>query len=153
MGNEICTKLSIIVSAPEFGRLYRTGDFGILNKGVILYAGRTDSQIKIRGHRVDLLEVERAVSAVQDVEKAVVLCYGLSLGNPEILAFVTVQPDARIAASHIEASLKNTLTYYMIPQVSFYSPFQSWIDLYLNSLTTQWTKRTEKISRSKTSAC
>ncbi|XP_049880564.1 zwittermicin A synthase ZmaJ [Pectinophora gossypiella] len=102
---------------PEFGRLYRTGDFGMLHKGVILYAGRTDSQVKIRGHRVDLQEVERAVAAVPGVDKAVVLCYGLERGNPEILAFVTVQPDARLAASHIEAALKNSLTNYMIPQV------------------------------------
>lgn len=88
-----------------------------------MYAGRTDSQIKIRGHRVDLQEVERAVSAVQGVDKAVVLCYGLDHGNPEILAFVTVKPDVRIAGSHIEAALKNALTHYMIPQVCFYPRF------------------------------
>ncbi|KOB72627.1 Ebony, partial [Operophtera brumata] len=54
---------------PDFGRLYRTGDFGTLEKGMILYAGRTDSQVKIRGHRVDLQEVDRAVAAVPGVEK------------------------------------------------------------------------------------
>ncbi|XP_072935672.1 beta-alanyl-bioamine nonribosomal peptide synthetase ebony [Epargyreus clarus] len=104
-------------SHPDFGRLYRTGDFGILQKGMILYAGRTDSQIKIRGHRVDLLEVERAVNTVQGVDKGVVLCYGLERGNPEILAFVTVKPEARLSGHHIEAALKNSLTHYMIPQV------------------------------------
>lgn len=102
---------------PDFARLYRTGDFGVLQKGVILYAGRTDSQIKIRGHRVDLHEVDRAVAGVNGVEKCVVLCYGLDRGNPEILAFVTIKPEARIAAQHIEAALKNSLTHYMIPQV------------------------------------
>ncbi|XP_034837374.1 beta-alanyl-bioamine nonribosomal peptide synthetase ebony [Maniola hyperantus] len=103
---------------PDFSRLYRTGDFGILQKGMILFAGRTDSQVKIRGHRVDLLEVERAVNSVQGVEKGVVLCYGLTSGNPEILAFVTAKPDARLAGHHIEAALKNSLTQYMIPQVT-----------------------------------
>ncbi|CAH2097149.1 unnamed protein product [Euphydryas editha] len=102
---------------PDFGRLYRTGDFGILYKGVILYEGRTDSQVKIRGHRVDLQEIERAVSAVQGVDKAVVLCYGLASGNPEILAFVTIKSDARLSGHHIEVALKNSLTNYMIPQV------------------------------------
>ncbi|XP_050357431.1 plipastatin synthase subunit B [Nymphalis io] len=102
---------------PDFGRLYRTGDFGILHKGLILFAGRTDSQVKIRGHRVDLQEVERAVSSIQGVDKAVVLCYGLTSGNPEILAFVTVKPDARLSGHHIETALKNSLTNYMIPQV------------------------------------
>ncbi|KOB65291.1 Ebony, partial [Operophtera brumata] len=85
---------------PDFGRLYRTGDFGTLEKGMILYAGRTDSQVKIRGHRVDLQEVDRAVAAV-----------------PGILAFVTIDQKARIAAHHVEAALKNSLTSYMIPQV------------------------------------
>ncbi|CAG9794864.1 unnamed protein product [Diatraea saccharalis] len=101
----------------DFSRLYRTGDFGILNKGVILYAGRTDSQVKIRGHRVDLQEVDRAVSAINEIDKCVVLCYGLDIGNPEILAFVTVTPEARLSAQHIEAKLENSLTHYMIPQV------------------------------------
>ncbi|XP_053619845.1 beta-alanyl-bioamine nonribosomal peptide synthetase ebony [Plodia interpunctella] len=101
----------------DFSRLYRTGDFGVLRKGVILYAGRTDSQVKIRGHRVDLQEVDRAVAAVPGVDKCVVLCYGLERGNPELLAFVTLEPGARVAPQHIEATLKDSLTSYMIPQV------------------------------------
>ncbi|CAH2097147.1 unnamed protein product [Euphydryas editha] len=104
---------------PDFGRLYRTGDFGTLHKGVILYEGRTDSQVKIRGHRVDLQEVERAVSAIQDVDKAEVLYYRLASGNAEILAFVTIKSDARLSGNHIEVTLRNSLTNYMIPQVSF----------------------------------
>ncbi|CAH2984901.1 unnamed protein product [Chilo suppressalis] len=101
----------------DFSRLYRTGDFGVLEKGVVLYAGRTDAQVKIRGHRVDLLEVDRAVSAVEGIDKCVVLCYGLDVGNPEILAFVTTLPEARLSAQQIEAKLKTSLTHYMIPQV------------------------------------
>lgn len=102
---------------PDFGRLYRTGDFGVLQKGMILFAGRTDSQIKIRGHRVDLQEVDRAVNSINGVDKCVVLCYGLDRGNPEILAFVTIKPEARMSAHHIEMKLKACLTSYMIPQV------------------------------------
>ncbi|CAK1541178.1 unnamed protein product [Leptosia nina] len=102
---------------PDFSRLYRTGDFGILYKGMILFAGRTDSQVKIRGHRVDLQEVERAVMGVQGVEKGVVLCYGLDRGNPEILAFVTISPTARLNERRIENALNDALTSYMIPQV------------------------------------
>lgn len=40
-----------------------------------MYEGRTDSQVKVRGHRVDLSEVERAVNEVTGVDKGVVLCY------------------------------------------------------------------------------
>lgn len=41
----------------------------------MIYEGRTDSQIKVRGHRVDLAEVEKSVATAPSVDKAVVLCY------------------------------------------------------------------------------
>jgi acyl-coenzyme A synthetase/AMP-(fatty) acid ligase len=63
------------VSIAEHSRLYRTGDFARLVKGSLIYEGRTDSQVKVRGHRVDLSEVEQAVTAVPAVDKSVVLCY------------------------------------------------------------------------------
>lgn len=40
-----------------------------------MYEGRVDSQIKVRGHRVDLTEVEKAVSRAPGVDEVVVLCY------------------------------------------------------------------------------
>lgn len=64
-----------LVSIADFTRLYRTGDFGCVVKGLLMYEGRTDSQVKVRGHRVDLSEVEHAVAAVPGVDKSVVLCY------------------------------------------------------------------------------
>jgi acyl-coenzyme A synthetase/AMP-(fatty) acid ligase len=63
------------VSIAEHSSLYRTGDFARLVKGSLIYEGRTDSQVKVRGHRVDLSEVEQAVTAVCGVDKCVVLCY------------------------------------------------------------------------------
>jgi len=59
-------------------RMYRTGDYGRIVNGVLLYEGRTDSQIKVRGHRVDLTEVETAVHKLPadlGIEKLTVLCY------------------------------------------------------------------------------
>lgn len=50
---------------PTYSRLYRTGDFARIEKGTIIYEGRTDSQVKIRGHRVDLSEVEKAVNSIE----------------------------------------------------------------------------------------
>lgn len=40
-----------------------------------MYEGRVDSQIKVRGHRVDLTEVEKTVSKAPGVDEVVVLCY------------------------------------------------------------------------------
>lgn len=59
----------------EFKYLFKTGDYGRIHKSVLLYEGRTDSQIKVRGHRVDLSEAEVALNKLEGVEKGVVLCY------------------------------------------------------------------------------
>jgi len=59
----------------EYSRIFRTGDYAKIVKGSIIYEGRVDSQIKIRGHRVDLAEVEKMVSKVPNINKAIVLCY------------------------------------------------------------------------------
>lgn len=40
-----------------------------------MYEGRVDSQIKVRGHRVDLTEVEKAISRIPEIDGVVVLCY------------------------------------------------------------------------------
>jgi acyl-coenzyme A synthetase/AMP-(fatty) acid ligase len=58
-----------------YSRLYRTGDFASLQKGIIFYEGRTDSQIKIRGHRVDLSEVEKTLLSLPGIDKGIVLSY------------------------------------------------------------------------------
>lgn len=73
-----------MASCPFFnkdqGKMYRTGDFGILaklNNGnlVLMYEGRIDSQIKVRGQRVDLSEIEAGISRSELVSKVKVLCY------------------------------------------------------------------------------
>lgn len=100
---------------PTFARLYRTGDFARICKGTILYEGRTDSQVKIRGHRVDLSEVEKAVNSVEGIEKGVVLCYKPGEINQALLAFVTT--SALMNENQIENILRKKLAQYMVPQV------------------------------------
>ncbi|KAF2902812.1 hypothetical protein ILUMI_03369 [Ignelater luminosus] len=100
---------------PMFTKLYRTGDFARIEKGVLVYEGRTDSQIKIRGYRVDLSEIEKAVNAIDGVDKGVVLCYKPGEINQAILAFVTT--EASLNEYQIEMILKKGLAAYMVPQV------------------------------------
>ena len=72
-------------------RLYRTGDRGrYLPRGELEFLGREDGQVKIRGHRVELGEIDAALLATPGVDSAV------SLLNGELLAFVTaarVEPE------------------------------------------------------------
>ncbi|MCK2244644.1 MULTISPECIES: non-ribosomal peptide synthetase [unclassified Crossiella] len=61
------------VDTPD-GRWYRTGDLGRYQPGGLLeFLGRTDQQIKVRGHRVELGEIEAVLSQHEAVERAVVV--------------------------------------------------------------------------------
>lgn len=62
---------------PSYEKIYRTGDFAKIDDGILVYEGRTDSQIKIRGHRVDLAEVERAVNSIEVVSRNEDNSYGM----------------------------------------------------------------------------
>lgn len=59
----------------EYPKIFRTGDYAKIVKGSIIFEGRVDSQIKIRGHRVDLTEVEKVIARIPDIDKVVILCY------------------------------------------------------------------------------
>ncbi|KAI7437587.1 peptide synthetase [Hortaea werneckii] len=51
-----------LINHPEFGRIYRSGDFGrLLHDGTLLISGRLDDQVKLRGNRVELGEINAAM--------------------------------------------------------------------------------------------
>lgn len=104
---------------PEYDRLFRTGDFASMQKGrCIIFEGRTDSQIKIRGHRVDLSEVEKNVVIIDGVDKAIVLCYRAGEIDQALLSFVTLSSGVTSKqAVQLENILKTKLADYMVPQI------------------------------------
>ena len=70
-------------------RLYRTGDLGrYLPGGAIEFLGREDGQVKVRGHRIELGEVEAALLAHPAVGAAVAVVAGQARGDRALLAFV-----------------------------------------------------------------
>ena len=107
---------------PVYSKIYKTGDFASLYKGVIYYEGRTDSQIKIRGHRVDLTEIEKNLTSLEYVDKGVVLCYRAGEIDQALVAFCVVKGDQlnkyiMKTGMQIENDLKLKLASYMVPQV------------------------------------
>jgi len=82
------------------GRLYRTGDLVRWHGGVLEFLGRRDGQVKIRGHRVELGEIEAALTGHPDVREAVVL-----LREGRLVAWVTGAPDPAELRRHIAARL------------------------------------------------
>nr|WP_193555441.1 amino acid adenylation domain-containing protein [Streptomyces sp. ST1020] len=74
---------------PADGHWYRTGDRVARRDGVLVHLGRTDHQVKIRGHRVELGAIEAALRRQTDVRDAAVVAATAADGEPELLAAVS----------------------------------------------------------------
>ncbi|HEX5657291.1 MAG TPA: amino acid adenylation domain-containing protein, partial [Polyangiales bacterium] len=92
------------------GRGYRTGDLGrYLESGDVLFAGRRDDQLKLRGFRVEPAEIVGALERVPGVERAVV-----KLIEQQLIAYV--QHGTAAAPSQLREQLLAELPSYMVPQ-------------------------------------
>ncbi|MGB3463767.1 MAG: amino acid adenylation domain-containing protein [Cyclobacteriaceae bacterium] len=98
-------------------RLYKTGDLARWRPdGTIAFIGRNDDQIKINGHRVELGEIEKNISQMEEIEQAVVLAKHLSVGKVEqhyLVAYYTSKKpiEQETAQQYLSALLPS----YMIP--------------------------------------
>nr|WP_078847034.1 non-ribosomal peptide synthetase [Streptomyces xiamenensis] len=106
---------------PRGGRrLYRTGDLvRVLPGGLLAFEGRRDDQVKVRGHRVEPAEVERALCTLPGVAEAVVLARPTEHGA-ELVAWVTA--GAGRAAGPLDgpalvAALRERLPEHLVPVV------------------------------------
>ncbi len=92
-------------------RLYRTGDRARwLSDGTLVFLGRVDAQVKIRGHRVELGEIEAALAAHTAVKDAVVL----ALGEHLVAYVVPVTPGAASVAA-LQQHVGERLPEHMVP--------------------------------------
>ncbi|MEM8961818.1 MAG: amino acid adenylation domain-containing protein [Acidobacteriota bacterium] len=101
---------------PE--RAYRTGDLGVhRTDGALLFLGRVDRQVKVRGYRIETDGVEAALLARPEVDDAAVTVRTGATGRPRLLAWV-------VASSHESGSLlgalrervEETLPAFMVPE-------------------------------------
>jgi len=96
-------------------RLYRTGDFARrLPDGNIEFLGRADDQIKIRGFRVELGEIEAALAQHPSVREAAVLLHGEDQ-NKRLVAYVSANTGCKPQAREIRRWLIEKLPEYMLP--------------------------------------
>lgn len=102
------------ISHPTFADtlMYATGDYGKrLTTGALEYVGRKDQQVKIRGCRVDLIEVEQKLLSNPSVGSVCVLVY-----SEELFAFYTASSqEYPISEESLRFSLQQSLPDYMIP--------------------------------------
>jgi amino acid adenylation domain-containing protein len=103
---------------PDGGdaRIYKTGDLGRMRAdGCLEYLGRKDAQVKIRGHRVELIEVENALLETGRIREAAVAAREDRFGDARLVAYIV--PERRPAPSGVELRgiLGRALPDYMLP--------------------------------------
>jgi amino acid adenylation domain-containing protein len=100
----------------ENARIYLTGDLGYrLPDGCLVHIGRKDFQRKIRGHRIELSEIELALHHIPDIGQAVVVPSGDSRDGERVVAYVVPQQSKTLKIDQLQAALKKTLPVYMVP--------------------------------------
>ncbi|MEV4342281.1 non-ribosomal peptide synthetase [Streptomyces sp. NPDC049590] len=96
-------------------REFRTGDRGRLDaSGQLVHLGRADGMVKVRGYRVETVEVEAAVSAVTGVGEAAVVPYEAGDHATELAAYV-VAKDPALTDAALRRALAETLPPHLVP--------------------------------------
>jgi non-ribosomal peptide synthetase-like protein len=92
------------------GRLYRTGDLGCIVDGEVEYHGRIDTQVKVRGYRIELAELESVLLQLPEVAQAVVSTHAPVPGAVELVAYYARRRgspalDPVVAYAHLQSRL------------------------------------------------
>ncbi|HEX5709699.1 MAG TPA: amino acid adenylation domain-containing protein, partial [Pyrinomonadaceae bacterium] len=105
-----------LFSREPGARLYRTGDLARHRAdGQIEYQGRRDDQVKVRGFRVELGEVEAALREHESVRDATVAVREDTPGDQRLVAYVLTREADEEASARLRVYLKTKLPDYMIP--------------------------------------
>jgi amino acid adenylation domain-containing protein len=103
-------------SSSDGSKMYRTGDIVRANeKGQIEYLGRKDFQVKIRGVRIELGDIERAIASLANISRVVVLLKDLGGGNKQLVAYLSTNASAQFDKLSAMHTLSELLPEFMIP--------------------------------------
>ncbi|WP_443333996.1 non-ribosomal peptide synthase/polyketide synthase [Streptomyces sp. MNU103] len=106
--------------ADPFGapgtRMYRTGDQVVWREdGQLVYVGRADRQIKLRGFRIEPGEIEAAVVAAPEVAASAVVVREDRPGDRRVVAYAVPAPGATVVPEALRARLRAALPDHMVP--------------------------------------
>jgi amino acid adenylation domain-containing protein len=97
-------------------RLVRTGDLGRINDdGLLELRGRKDDRVKIRGNRIELGEIDRALEKLPGVEHAAAVAVPRKIHEPMLVAFIVKASDASWTAPRLRQTLRASLPLHMVP--------------------------------------
>ncbi|WP_424893595.1 amino acid adenylation domain-containing protein [Streptomyces sp. XH2] len=101
---------------PAGSRMYRTGDLVRRTPdGELAFVGRTDDQVKVRGHRIELGEIEAALSRRPDLKRAVVVAHTHEPSGKRLVAYVVPAAGATVDTADLRGFLRRALPDYMVP--------------------------------------
>jgi amino acid adenylation domain-containing protein len=109
---------AVFTSRPEWGesRMYHTGDLGVISAdGCLRHVGRKDFQVKIRGHRIEIHEVEAALCNLHQARDAAIVLHDDGEGQRDLVAHVVPETLSDRSASSLRRGLSEILPEHMIP--------------------------------------
>lgn len=98
-------------------RLYKTGDVGrYRSDGNLQFLRRNDKQVKVRGFRIELEEIEQNIKSHPAVAQNVVIVREDTPGDTRLAAYLIVKPGQTVTAAQLRDHLRESVPYYMVPQ-------------------------------------
>ena len=105
-------------------RAYLTGDIGYIENGMLYYKARKDKQIKYKGYRIELSDIEKNLHELKYIEKAVV-CAKTNADNKvlNIIGFIKLKENTIKREAEIRKDLKERIPEYMCPKIKIIERF------------------------------
>ncbi len=101
----------------DYSVLYRTGDIvRWLSDGNVDYVGRRDAQVKVRGFRIELTEIEKVIRAYDGIKNAVVCAFDSPSGGKYVASYIV--GSSKIDIDRLNAFIREKLPAYMVPAVT-----------------------------------
>ena len=97
-------------------KAYLTGDLGYIKNNQIYCIGRKDKQIKYKGYRIELLEIEKTLNNIDYVEKSVVTTLKKNDIVKRIIAFVKLNDDKH-TIQDVKSQIEKKIPNYMVPTI------------------------------------
>lgn len=101
---------------PYSDRLYRTGDLGYFQQdGSVVVKGRVDFQVKLRGYRIELAEIDTYIQTLSWINDSVTVVKGTD--NQQLVSYIVLDNAPAEHNEAIKKHLAETLPEYMVPNI------------------------------------
>jgi amino acid adenylation domain-containing protein len=98
-------------------RFYRTGDVArYQSNGMIEFIGRADDQVKVRGHRIELGEIQAALNEHRSVRQSVVVVSEGQMGDKRLIGYVVSAEGEIATATELKRHVREKLPEHMVPE-------------------------------------